>query len=418
MPLHLLTQARVAQLLRDNQPGRHADGGNLYLRIRGASALPAWVFLYQPAGTGSPREMTLGDARSMALGRARALAGKARDDRAAGHDPLAGREAKRVAEQAARAAAKREENTLAREARRLQELLVPTFKNYKHAQQWINSLEQHVPPEIWHKPIANVAPAELLEFLQPLYVQLPETARRVRMRLDHVFDDAMLRGLCAGNPAAAVKKTLTKFGGRRKRGAFAALPWAKLPPLVKRLGAVPGMAARALEFAVLTAARTGEVLGMQWAEVDLRAGIWTVPGERMKGAEPHVVFLSARAVAILEGVQGMDQRQVFPSIAQPGKPLSNMAMLMVLRRLATAEETTVHGLCRVTFSTWANERGYRPDVVEACLAHRERDRVRAAYNRARFDAERRQLLIDWAAFVGGARQARVEGINEARAARG
>jgi len=422
MALHRLTQTAVARLLRDHTKGRHADGGNLYLRVRGATAAPSWVFLYQPPGMRSPREMTLGDARSMSIARARELASKARDERAAGHDPLRWREAKREAEQATRAAAKREaereQHTLAREGRRLQELLAPTFRNRKHAAQWINSLEQHVPAQIWGKPISDVTAAELLEFLQPLYVTLPETARRVRMRLDNIFDDAMMRGVCAANPAAAIKKTLTKFTVKRKKGSFAALPWAKLPPLAKRLGAMPGTAARALEFAILTAARTGEVLGMKWQEVDMRESIWTVPGERMKGGEPHVVYLSARAVAILESAQGLDESYVFPSAAHADQPLSNMAMLMVLRRLATADETTVHGLCRVTFSTWANERGsYRPDVIEACLAHKERDLVRAAYNRAAFADERKQLLIDWAAFVGGNMQASVSSLKDARAAR-
>jgi len=421
MAHHCLTQARVAQLIRERTQGRHADGGNLYLRIRGAAA-PSWVFLYQLRGERSQREMTLGAVHSITLSRARELAARARDERATGSDPLRKREAKRQAEQAARTAAKseaeREQRTLAREARRLQELLAPTFRNYKHAQQWINSLEQHVPPAVWNKSIADVTAAELLEFLQPLYVALPETARRVRMRLDNVFDDAMMRGLCAGNPAAAIKKTLTKFSAKRKKGSFAALPYPRLPVFMKDLGAMPGAAPRALEFGVLTAARTGEILGMQWPEVDLRDGIWTIPGERMKGGEPHVVYLSARAADILERVRGLDQRYVFPSAARPGNPLSNMALLMTLRRLAAASETTVHGLCRVTFSTWANERGFRPDVIEACLAHKERDRVRAAYNRAKFDAERKQLMNDWGLFVSGARQASVSNLREVRAAQG
>jgi integrase len=295
-------------------------------------------------------------------------------------------------------------------------LLEPTFRNPKHAAQWINSLEQHVPAHIWHKPIADVATAELLEFLQKLYVELPETARRVRMRLDSVFDDAIMRGLCASNPALAIKKTLMKFGGKRKREGFAALPWAKVPALAKQLAATPGAGASALEFALLTASRTGEVLGMDWREVDLHAHTWTVPGERMKGGEPHTVFVSSRAMAILESMQqGAGKGLVFPGAGGEGKPLSNMALLMVLRRLAASDETTVHGLCRVTFSTWANERGYRPDVIEACLAHRERDLVRAAYNRAGFIEERKQLLADWAAFVCGEKQARVASLKEARA---
>jgi len=143
------------------------------------------------------------------------------------------------------------------------------------------------------------------------------------------------------------------------------------------------------------------VLGMRWSEVDMKARTWLVPAERMKAGEPHLVFLSPAAVAILERMRGFDPTWVFPSLQRPGHPLSNMSMLMVLRRLAAAKDTTVHGMCRSSFSTWANERGYRSDAVEATLAHRESDRTRAAYNRALFLSERKQLLFDWSEFVSG-----------------
>ena len=420
--LHRLTQDKVAQLLRDHTQGRHADGGNLYLRIR-PNAAPTWVFLYQPPGAASPREMRLGDARGMTLARARDLARAARDERAIGADPLAAREQARESERAERHAAEqeaeRESATLAREARRHHELVSSTFHNPKHAAQWINSLEQHVPARLWHMPIADAAQkhGEFLEFLQPLYITKRETASRVRLRLDAVFDDAMLRGLCTANPAAAIKKSLAKFAGKRRKGSFAAYAWAKMPGFMKRLRALDGITPRALEFTILTVARSGETRGMEWSETDLRAATWTVSAERMKAGEPHLVYLSDPALAIVKDMRGLDPRLVFPSLARPGKPLSNMAMLELLKQMGVNGEATVHGF-RASFSTWANESGrYRSDVIEACLAHQEEDRVRAAYNRAHFAAERKQLLTDWAAFVGGEKQARVANLSEARSAR-
>jgi integrase len=170
-----------------------------------------------------------------------------------------------------------------------------------------------------------------------------------------------------------------------------------------RLREQKGIAARALEFAVLTAARTGEVIGATWAELDLDAGLWTVPGSRMKGGEQHVVYLSQRAVEIVKAAKDYGgETHVFPSPTDKAAALSNMAMLTLLRRMDADKRTTVHGLCRASFSTWANETGAaRGEVIEACLAHREGDRVRAAYNRAQFAAERRALLAVWADFCAG-----------------
>jgi integrase len=147
---------------------------------------------------------------------------------------------------------------------------------------------------------------------------------------------------------------------------------------------------------VLTAARTSEALLAEWSEFDLDAGTWSVPATRMKAKEPHIVFLSASALDLLVSLRGADERFVFPSPGRAGQPLSNMAMLAVLDRLGMRDRTTVHGLARATFSTWANETGAaRPDVIEACLAHEESNRVRAAYNRAQFNDQRRALLAAW-----------------------
>jgi integrase len=173
---------------------------------------------------------------------------------------------------------------------------------------------------------------------------------------------------------------------------------------MQAIGAAEGVGARALEFAVLTAARTNEALGARWCEIDADAKLWRIPAQRMKARRPHDVPLSARALAVLERMRGLDDELIFSgAIDKHGKAaeLSNMTMLAVLSRLGLRERTTVHGLARATFSTWANERGIaRPDVIEAALAHAEGDKTRAAYNRANFDDERRALLEAWAAYLG------------------
>lgn len=227
---------------------------------------------------------------------------------------------------------------------------------------------------------------------------VPETVRRIRQRLEAIFEDAIFHGRAAGNPAAAIRRKMRETTTKRQaKGHHAALPYGEAPALVQRLREVPGTAARALEFAILTASRTGEVIGAEWPEIDLDAGTWCVPAERMKAGEAHTVHLSERATCILLAQRGQNARWVFPSpmsqASAAPRPLSNMAMLAALGRLGARDRTTVHGLCRATFSTWANDTGAgRPDVIEACLAHKEGNRIRAAYNRAQFAAERRELL--------------------------
>lgn len=252
------------------------------------------------------------------------------------------------------------------------------------------------------RPIGDIDAPELLDFVVDLFGKVPETASSVRQRLESVFEDAVFRKLCAGNPAAAVRRKLREVRRDRDRGRLAALPFSKAPAFLRELSARDGIAARALEFGMLTAARTGEILGAKWEEFDRGTGVWTVPAERMKASEAHVVYLSLRAVSVVESMRELRQPFVFPSPGLDGAPLSNMAVLILLRRMDADKATIVHGLCRATFSTWAYETAAaRPDVIEACLVHRESDRVKAAYNRAQFAAERRALLLDWAEYLLG-----------------
>jgi len=217
-----------------------------------------------------------------------------------------------------------------------------------------------------------------------------------------VFDDAIFRGRCQSNPAAALRRKVRELAKSRTVQSHRTLRWADVLGFVRSLRGQHGIAARALEFGLLCASRTGEIIGAPCSEFDLEARTWTVSADRMKGGEAHTVPLSDRALSILEELRGLGSEWVFPSPSDPTQPLSNMATLTLLRRMGYAARTTVHGLCHASFSTWANETGAaRPDLVEAVLVHREGDRIRAAYNRAKFAGERRKLLGAWADFCEG-----------------
>ena len=341
---------------------------------------------------------------------ARKMAHAARELLQGGVDPInerdQRRDAGRIAEQTVKVAKARDQMTLARAARDYHERVVEPARTTKHAAAWIASLERHVPEKLWHKPITDIEPPELLaaligvRALADSEARVPETLSRIRQRLDAVFEDAIFHKRCLSNPAAAIRRKLREAQTRGRRGEFKALPYREAPAFMLRLRAMPGIAARSLEFAVLTASRTAEVLAATWDEIDVDAALFCVPGERMKSGEPHSAHLTMRALEILKAQQGLHPTLVFPSVALADRPQSNMAMLAVLDRMGMRDRTTVHGLCRATFSTWANETGAaRPDVIEACLAHREADKVKAAYNRAKFTDERRVLLDSWGKYL-------------------
>ncbi len=400
------TSARLTavQFRNARAEGRYPDGDRLWLVVR-KNGRREWLFRYTAPG-GRKRDMSLGNADVVGLVEARNAAAAARALLAGEPpvDPLEVRQAREAAARQAEAARKAkkssDERTLARAARTYHESIEAQFRNAKHRSQWINSLEQHVPADLWKKPLAEVTPGELIDAMADLERKVPETGRRIRQRINAVLDHAVVREWLPRNPMQGVAREVRKVVGRRKAGHFAALPYVEAPAFFQALGEQHGTAARALELLVLTASRTGEVLGARWDEFDLDTGVWVVPGERMKGGEPHTVFLPERAVDIVRSLPVLEASPyVFPSPMKPEIALSNMAMLTVLTRMKVRDRTTVHGL-RSTFSTWANEATQtKPDVIEAVLAHKEADRVRAAYNRATFDADRKALLAAWARFL-------------------
>lgn len=412
MAMHLLAPRQVQAA----KVGVTSDGGGLALVVteRGSS----WTFRYT-APDGRHREMGLGPAARDTLAQAgesvalaRKAADRARQLVIEGVDPIERRKAEREAAQAAANATKlsqkAEQTTLARFARQYHTEEIEKLLSTKHGAQWLASLELNVPPAIWNAPIATITAYDLLGALRTLAKRVPETARRVRQRLENIFDDAMLAGVCQGNPAAAIAKRLSPHVEYEK-GNFSALDYRRVPAFVADLRKQPGTAARMLEFAMMCASRTGEVLCATWDEFDLQAGVWRIPGRRMKGrkgrkvGEDHVVHLSQRALEIIESMRELQgDPYVFPSPLSSEKPLSNMAMLAVIKRMGLKDVTTPHGVCRAAFSTWANETGIgREDVVERCLAHVEPNKVKASYNRADYAAERAALLRAWSDFCDG-----------------
>jgi len=402
---HLLTAKQIVAATDSDL----VDGEGLVIRIAGASATA--VLRYTSPVRGSRREMGLGRIRRDTLAAVGESLNAVRD---------AAEQARRLIRQQRDHADERdrerddscyeseEENTAKPSTRVTLRRYVSAYhgkhvepvRTPKHAQQWINSIEQHVPEALLNSGIDRISAAELLDALVPILRTVPETGSRLYQRLATIFDSAVIEGLRRDNPATPIRRELYKRAGRRVRGNFASMPYLQAPAFVKRLHKVEGNAARCLEFAILTAARTTEALTAEWDEFDCEGRTWTVPAAKMKSRERHVVYLSDRILEILKGQAGQNKTFVFPSTVGRDAPMSNMALLMTLRRLK-AKAATVHGF-RSTFSTWANELAIaRPDVIEAALAHREENAVRRAYNRSEFLTERRALMIAWDNFLVG-----------------
>lgn len=274
--------------------------------------------------------------------------------------------------------------------------------NAKHVQQWLNTMRDYVLPRIGSLPVSGVMPADVLRVLEPIWFAKPETASRVLQRMRAVFDSAILRGLRErANPCIGIVGELGT--DHRKVKHFAALPWRKVPEFVRELRrSSAGFTTKlALEFLILTVARSGEVRGSLWQEIDLGQRLWTIPGydpstgRRMKSGQTHVVPLSTRAVAILREARSLNERgMIFPG--STGKPLSDNTLSKLMRDAGVP--ATPHGF-RSTFKDWAAEAGIRDEVSEAALAHTDRDKVRAAYRRTRFLEERMALIERWSKFV-------------------
>jgi integrase len=281
------------------------------------------------------------------------------------------------------------------------------WRNPKHRAQWRATLDAYAMPHMGDLPVADVMTGHVMAALEPIWTAKPETATRVRGRIEAVLDYAAARGWRTGeNPArwrGHVANLLPARGRLARVVHHAALPWEDIAAFLTDLRGRAGMGARALDFTILTASRTNEALGARWQEIDLAEGVWTVPAERMKAGREHRVPLSDTALAILRALLPLRPADddkgaafVFPG-ARKGRPLSGMAMLMLLRRMERGD-LTAHGF-RSSFRDWAAERtSYAREVAEEALAHTLRDKTEAAYRRGDLFEKRRRLMDDWAAF--------------------
>ncbi|MGA8653668.1 MAG: integrase arm-type DNA-binding domain-containing protein [Xanthobacteraceae bacterium] len=376
------------------KPGFYADGDGLYLQVTDSGSR-SWVFRFKTCGR--TRDMGLGSLNTVGLAEARGMAAECRRQRLQGIDPIEARKSGRAQAQLDAARSITFDNC--------RDKFIAShsaaWANDKHLKQWESTLKTYVTPVFGALPVQNVDVSLVLKVLEPIWTTKPETASRVRGRIERILDWAKARGFRQGeNPArwrGHLDILLAPRGKVRRVRHHAALPYRELPGFLLKIRQRDAIAARALEFVILTAARTGEVLGARWDEIDLENKIWTVPANRMKAKREHRVPLSATALAIVKWLKVIQQNDfVFPG-ERRNRPLSNMSMLMMLRRIGR-EELTVHGF-RSTFRDWAAEQTNFPrEVAEAALAHVIADRTEAAYRRGDLFEKRRSLMAAWAAY--------------------
>jgi integrase len=391
-----LTPKGIAKLLR-KRPRRYHDGHGLYLRVTSRTSA-SWILRYEFRG--QEKMLGLGPLRLVGLKEARIRAREAqRQLKLDGIDPVEARKAKKA--EHALAAAKAMSFEEAAKAFHAQH--AAKWKNPKHGAQVINTLRDYAFPILGQLPVSAIDTGLVLKVLEPIWTIKTETASRVRGRIESVLDWATVRGYRSGDNPARWKGHLSEVLPARAQIAkvehHPALPYAELPAFMRELSKREGSAARALEFTILTAARTGEVIGAQWSEIDLAAGMWVVPAGRMKGSREHRVPLCPRAIDLLQELPREDGNQFVFLGSRAG--LSNMAMTQLLRRMERGD-ITVHGF-RSAFMDWAHERTAFPKVViDMALAHVVGDKVEAAYRRGDLFQKRQELLEAWSAYCAGA----------------
>lgn len=376
------------------EPGYYADGDGLYLQVT-ASGAKSWILRFML--NKRSREMGLGSTSTFSLSEAREKARKFRQMIDEGIDPIAHRQAER------------ERNLLTTMQRRTFEqcaheyhkLHADSWKNVKHADQWINTLTTYAFPEFGTKDVSDVSKADVLRALEPIWATKTETASRLRQRIRAVLDWAAARDYRLGHDPHMwdqVSRSLPKAKDIKKAQHFAACPYVGIYDALQSIktSSAGNTVKHAIEFTVLTAARSGEVRGAQWSEIDFEGKRWIIPAERMKAGREHRVPLSPRAMQILEARReaASESKLIFPS--DRNKAYSDMAFTMLLRRLG--HEYTIHGF-RSTFRDWSAEQTAFPrEVCEAALAHVTKDATEAAYFRSDLFEKRRQLMEAWATY--------------------
>ncbi len=379
-----------------SKPGRHGDGDSLYLNVA-PSGSKSWV--QRIVIHGRRRDLGLGPYPAVSLAVARTIAQTNRSAVAEGRDPAA---EKREAREAARKPTP-STPTFAEAAARVIELRRPTWSNAKHAYQWQSTLQAYAFPLIGRKAVDAITAADALEALTPIWTSKPETASRVRQRMETVMDWVIAQGYRLDNPAGrSLLKVLPKT--QRLKEHHQALPYARVPGAVRQVReSTAGISTKlAFEFLVLTAGRSGEVRAAEWSEVDWDSATWEIPASRMKARRPHRVPLSDRAIEILGQALELTDGQglVFPA-ARSGDAASSMTFTALLRRLEIP--AVPHGF-RTSFRNWVAECTAAPwSVGEAALAHNIGNSTEAAYMRSDLFDQRRALMDAWAAYVTGGR---------------
>lgn len=388
--INRLTALQVQKL---SKPGYHADGAGLHLCVK-ATGGKSWIFRYRFGG--KEREMGLGPLHTVSLAEAREKALAQRKMLLEGADPLAAKHASEV-------------------QRKLAEASVITFdtaatsyiaahragwKNEKHAEQWTNTLTTYASPVFGSLPVADITTPLVLRVLEPIWTTKTETASRVRGRVEKILDWCKTQGYRTGdNPAAwrgHLENLLSAPQKTKKVEHHPALPWREIGAFMQALRTMPGAAALATEFIILTNCRTSEAIEARWSEIDMVEKRWTIPAARMKAAKEHVIPLSEPALAVLQRLkaEAKEGEFVFPG-GKKNTALSNMACLALLKRMGRSD-LTVHGF-RSSFRDWAGEATAHPrEVIEHAMSHQLKDKAEAAYQRGSLLERRRVLMADWA----------------------
>jgi integrase len=374
----------TARKVQTAKPGKYSDSGNLYL-IVAETGTRKWVLRF--TWYGKAKEMGLGSATSVPLADARERAAEARRKIARGLNPIDER--------------KRDGDipTFGQMADEVVKALSPGFRNDKHKAQWKSTLETYAAP-LRAKAVDAIGTDDVVSVLQPIWTEKAETASRLRGRIEKVLDAAKAKGFRVGENPARWRGHLDHLLPRPSKLTdrhHLAMPYEDVAGFINNLREREGIAPLALEFLILTAARTGEVLGLRWSEIDFSRAVWTVPAARMKAGREHRVPLSGRAIAILRGLTASKQGEFAFAGQRLNKPLSGMAMEMMLRRM-NVMNATVHGF-RSSFRDWAgNESNFPREITEAALAHVIGNKAEQAYRRSDALEKRRKLMESWASY--------------------
>lgn len=377
---------------RASKPGYYSDGAGLYLQVS-KTGTKSWIFRYVRAG--KERQMGLGALHTVSLAQARESARGCRSILQAGGDPLEQRKAEQLESALERAQA----ITFDFCATGYISAHRGSWKSEKHAAQWESTIATYASPTIGSLPVASVDTSHIVKLLQPIWESKTETATRVRSRIENILDWATVSKFRVGdNPArwrGHLENLLADPAKMKKVEHHPALPWREMGVFMPRLRESAGIAARAVEFGILTATRSGELRGTEWSEIDFSEALWTIPKERMKGGKEHRVPLSTHAIALLNAMPRVSEF-VFPG-KKANSPLSDMSLTAVLRRLKRGD-ITMHGF-RSTFRDWCSEsvgNSFPREVCEHALAHSLPDKVEAAYRRGDLLDKRKVLMQVWA----------------------